>query len=305
MEFDSIYKPPQRSECIVADDEVDTQHNILSSKKNWSEFSDSSPVRSYAVPHGKATHHSLQWIGGNTPVVKTVVDGLQNNVALKNSSAGEIILSERGRAQPTATTLSRIETSRLVTSTETRDSTVNLDDDIGYERETYLVVDSTKSSNLNTVIRVIVKPLSECNVKNLSFNQNFNDVLKDLKFEYEYNDMILQPHVGYVIATRRRNNGQIIYVNVCHHEKVGLLTAKQSTLLEYTAKLASDGSLQDKTFPYIIGSINNFSDKVANSGKLHPAAAAATVDVVIPSSLWKLMADKNDITGEIRQNVRF
>eukprot|EP01036_Dinobryon_divergens_P023074 gene23074-31391_t len=176
--------------------------------------------------------------------------------------------------------------SRLVNSTETQDFD---DDDIDYEEETYLEVNSSKVNNLHTVIRVIVKPLSECNVKSLSFNHNFNDVLKDinLKYEYEYNDMILQPHA------------------------VGLLTAKQSRLREYTAKLASNGRLQGNNFPYIIGSINNLSDhlvqnQVAKSScsNLHPAAAAAaSIDVVIPSSLWKLVSAESDVAGEIRQNI--
>jgi hypothetical protein len=262
--------------------------------------------------------------GRDVPAVKAVPTiagkGAQgNNNALKTSLAGEIILSEHDRAPPPAFALSRIVTSRLVTTTETRDSTVTLGDAIVYERGEYLEVGSSKNNCFKSIIKIIVKPLSECNVANLSFNNNLKDVLNDLKrFEYDYNDMILKPQAGYVIATRRCNKGQKIFVNVCHHKKVGLLTATQSGLSEYTVKLASDGSLQDSNFPYIIGSINKlFShhlarNGVANNGRAADTAAAfdssnivaVTIDVVIPSSLWTLMIE-SDVTGDIREQVRF
>jgi hypothetical protein len=263
--------------------------------------------------------------GRDVPAVKAVPPiagkGAQgnNNNALKTSLAGEIILSEHDRAPPPAFALSRIVTSRLVTTTETRDSTVSLGDAIVYERGEYLEVGSSKNNCFKSIIKIIVKPLSECNVANLSFNNNLKDVLNDLKrFEYDYNDMILKPQAGYVIATRRCNKGQKIFVNVCHHKKVGLLTATQSGLSEYTVKLASDGSLQDSNFPYIIGSINKlFShhlarNGVANNGRAADTAAAfdssnivaVTIDVVIPSSLWTLMIE-SDVTGDIREQVRF
>lgn len=337
---------------------MDTQYKILRVSNNYkgmSEYSDSSPVRSCAVPDEKAFHslhqifitptdveiiNSVQEAATPTasrnrnsnpkkngrdapaPVAGRGVQGNNNNALLKTSLAGEIILSERDRAQPPASALSRFVTSRLVTTTETRDSAVTLGDAIVYERGEYLEVGSSKNNSFKGVIKIIVKPLSECNVVNLSFNNNFNDVLNDLKrFEYEYNDMILKPQAGYVIATRRFNKGQKIFVNVCHHRKVGLLTATQSGLSEYAVKLASDGSLQDSNFPYIIGSINKLfshhlaQNGVANNGKADPAAVAAaaadsgnivavTIDVVIPSSLWTLMIE-SDVTGDIREQVGF
>ena len=346
---------------------MDTQYKILRVSNNYkgmSEYSDSSPVRSCAVPDEKAFHslHQLFITPTDVEVINSVKEAASpaasknrnsnpkknardvipaavkpvppmvattTRGALKTSSAaGEIILSERDQAQPPASALSRLVTSRLTntTTTEPRDSSVTLGGDaIVYERGNYLEVGSTKSNNLNSVIKTIVKPLSECHVTNLSFNNNFNDVLNDLKrYEYEYNDMILKPQAGYVIATRRFNKGQKIFVNVCHHKKVGLLTAAQSGLSEYTVQLASDGSLRDNNFPYIIGSINKlFSHHLvrngvatsSSSGKADPATVAAaaatdsskivavTIDVVIPSSLWTLMIE-SDVTGDIRENVR-
>lgn len=330
-------------------EEMDTQYKILRLSNNYKGMSesDSSPVRSCAVPDEKA-FHSLHQIF-ITPTDVEIIKSLQENAspavnrngyrkkkgkdgnpskavppiapvgaqvdALKSSAAGEIILSERDRAQPPASALSRFVNARLVPNSDPRDSGVTSEDAVVvYEKGNFLVVDSTKNNNLNNVVKIIVKPLSECNVANQSFNHNFNDVLNDLKrFEHEYNDMILKPQPGYVIATSRWNKGQKIYVNVCHHKKVGLLTASQSGLSEYIPKMDSNGQLMDSNFPYIIGSINKlYSDKFlrnsingkpdpdANSGKI----VAVTIDIVIPSSLWTLMIEK-DLTGDIREKVRF
>jgi len=172
------------------------------------------------------------------------------------------------------------------------------------KRGSFLSVKSTlNNNNLNNVLKIMVRPLSECKASNISSNHNFNDLMTALKrFEYDYNDMILQPQCGYVIAANRTNNGQLMYINVCHHEKVGLLTTRSKNGKdEYTAGIRSDGTLADIHFPYIIGSINKLHENGHSSSKgdkLQPI----TIDLVVPSSLWRLLL-MSDPTGELREEV--
>lgn len=177
---------------------------------------------------------------------------------------------------------------------------------------TYLSVESTLNNNLNSVLKVLVKPLAECSHGSTSFNRNFNDVLNDMKlYEYDYNDIILRPSTGYVIAARRPNHGQRIYLNVCHHEAVGLLSAKEKGAKLYQARLLPSGSLVDEDFPYVIGSINKLYDEQPELHNENVAAAgdeikakilAVTIDIVIPSSLWKFLLEE-DSTGDLREQV--
>ena len=309
-------------------EELDSQYRVLRLSNNYKGASDDlSPVRSCAIPHQDAFFalHQIFLIPSDVELINNTIsnntppsDSSRNstkkglpevakkptNGSQKPSAAGEIIsIGQQGNGTQ-GSALSKlantVSSERNSASDRTREMQTNT-------TGSFLVVESTKRNNLNNVIKFLVKPQSASTSSAASFNNNFNDVLNDLnRYEQEYNDMILKPEAGFVIAARRLNQGQKIYVNVCHHKKVGLLTAAASGQATYSAQLNEDGSLVDENFPYIIGSINKLLDKRPSVGNKEQAEGdkilAVTIDVVIPSSLWNIIL-KYDETGDIRENV--
>ena len=126
--------------------------------------------------------------------------------------------------------------------------------------------------NMDSTMKVTVKARAEAGAVagsrqgRLAAN-DFNKVLDDLKAcQYGFSDMLLYPDPGFVVAARRSQKGQRIFINVCHHPLVGLVSIKQQLDQEQgrggggggasgaqAVATASAAMWHDRAAPFIVG----------------------------------------------------
>lgn len=156
------------------------------------------------------------------------------------------------------------------------------------------------TANMDSTLKVTVKSISSAAKMN---NNNFSQVLDDLKTcQYSFSDMLITPETGFVVSAQKANRGQQIFVNVCHHPLVAMLTVKAA--LDKGRTIAFDEYPSESPIPYIVGYIDN--EYVCNDASIMmtPTAVGSkciVLDLIIPSSIMLIIIQ--DETGDLRDRV--
>jgi hypothetical protein len=189
----------------------------------------------------------------------------------------------------------------FISAGENSRSSVLMDGD----RTSVLEKNDSVRSNLDHALKVTVKPVA---LAAKTTNNNFNNVLEDLKvFQYNFRDIVITPEAGFVISAQRVNRGQQIFVNICHHPLVAMLSVKAAS--DKGQSLTFDRYPSNTPCPYVIGAIDNDFLCVDGSLLATPSSRASVgggtksvvIDVVIPSSVMLLAIQ--DVTGDLRDKV--
>jgi len=193
---------------------------------------------------------------------------------------------------------------------------------------------SESDERIDTIKVLVKKSTDASNVTTRSSAlDNFTSIENDLRSKssasalakesvvYNVDDILLQPQTGFVIVTRRQQGRQRIFINVCHHPLVGLLTLLneysgkvETNDVDALARLAEETDWKNRPTPFIIGSIDNKLPltkailmsvqqdlSAEDQSEVAVGNLGVTVDVVIPTTV--LIRILHDQTGDLRDQV--
>ncbi len=166
---------------------------------------------------------------------------------------------------------------------------------------------------LDRVMKAMVMPRDEIN--KLLTAKNFNRILDAMNiYEMKLSDLVITPSPGFIILAQRLKPLRKVYINLCHHPFLGIVSEQQVAIHEaitggsgtlrrpslsafMAAALSKGGAdVEDipSPIPFIIGKVDNtYIDQNNNKGMI--------VDVVIPTSLYLLAT--SDV--ELKEGVSY
>lgn len=162
---------------------------------------------------------------------------------------------------------------------------------------------------MDKLMRTMVIPREE--LDKLLATRNFNHILEAMNiYEMKLSELIIYPESGFVILAQRIKPLKKVYINICHHPSIGIVTEQQQRIYEQIA--SGDHALQRPSLdhfgglpvnpnqpipspvPFIIGKVDNqFIDSSGNKSMI--------VDIIIPSPI--LLYVVADPTGQLRDEV--